>query len=421
MLIEVGKRYVTRSGLISDPVKYRAKDSSWPFKADIPGRGSEAYTASGRYWREDHRTHELDLVSEYSEPQPVAPSAPCLAEGDRIRYIGPGAQFDYTLNRVNGYLILRRREGNYTYKWSDNNACKDQTLTKETVRAILGDRPPDQFAVIQAGGRDYSAYPIQLDKFLAGDSEPEDPTHVNAETTNPTEIKLETGKRYVLRNGSLTPPLKQLGADLTYSFYAYVDGVARSWTPEGIHDRTLEPGTNPLDVVLEHPGEEPKPAKIKIEVGKRYVLVNGEITGPMEHYPPRQWSAMVGKTRRYWKPNGSRSCVASPYRIAHEYTGPIPENDFEVPQPAESEVQSQPKEQSEMSLKLTQQTLLNGEDAARLSDENLFARIKQAEDELERLGQIKNKPKSLTAKMEKMQGDIDALVQYIDSRKSDAA
>lgn len=57
-----------------------------------------------------------------------------------------------------------------------------------------------------------------------------------------------------------------------------------------------------------------------------------------------------------------------------------------------------------------------GVDASTLSDDQIVASIFDIENEMNRLGAVKNKPKKLEAKLHDMAGDIEALVKYVDGR-----
>lgn len=75
-----------------------------------------------------------------------------------------------------------------------------------------------------------------------------------------------------------------------------------------------------------------------------------------------------------------------------------------------------------MSIKIEQKTFvtapgLGAIESKMLTVESAVSVIKQAEDEIERLEKLKNKPKSVTKKIEDLQAGIDALVKELDSRE----
>ena len=57
-----------------------------------------------------------------------------------------------------------------------------------------------------------------------------------------------------------------------------------------------------------------------------------------------------------------------------------------------------------------------GTDASTMSDDQIVDRIFDIERQIETLQSVKNKPKKLVAKLNAMQDDIKALVEYVDSR-----
>ena len=66
-------------------------------------------------------------------------------------------------------------------------------------------------------------------------------------------------------------------------------------------------------------------------------------------------------------------------------------------------------------------TFVNGVDAKQLSDDSIFAKIAEAEAEIERLNKIKRKPKALQARINALTAGIDALVALSDARQDAAA
>ncbi len=75
-----------------------------------------------------------------------------------------------------------------------------------------------------------------------------------------------------------------------------------------------------------------------------------------------------------------------------------------------------------MSIKIEQKTFVTAPGLCTIETKDLKVDIavnviKQAEDEIERLEKLKNKPKSVTKKIEDLQAGIDALVKELDSRE----
>ena len=62
-------------------------------------------------------------------------------------------------------------------------------------------------------------------------------------------------------------------------------------------------------------------------------------------------------------------------------------------------------------------TLIQGENAALKSDDEIFKLISKLEQQKKTLEVIENKPKKLKAKIDAIQGDIDRLVEFVDSRE----
>ena len=60
--------------------------------------------------------------------------------------------------------------------------------------------------------------------------------------------------------------------------------------------------------------------------------------------------------------------------------------------------------------------LVYGQDARELSDDTLFGHIATIEAEISRLDAIKHKPQKLTARIDLMNKNIQALVELIDNR-----
>jgi len=63
-------------------------------------------------------------------------------------------------------------------------------------------------------------------------------------------------------------------------------------------------------------------------------------------------------------------------------------------------------------------TFIAGQDAANMSDAQVFAKIASIEQQIDKLEQIKHKPKKLVAAIEVMRSDVVALCEYVDSREA---
>ncbi len=78
--------------------------------------------------------------------------------------------------------------------------------------------------------------------------------------------------------------------------------------------------------------------------------------------------------------------------------------------------QPQPTKEQPIMLTITTKTLINGEDIAKKTNDELFEAIAQAEIEIARLQAIKAKPKALLAKIADLQLGIAALVAHMDAK-----
>ena len=67
-------------------------------------------------------------------------------------------------------------------------------------------------------------------------------------------------------------------------------------------------------------------------------------------------------------------------------------------------------------LKITTKTLINGDDIAKKSDDELFEAIAQAEAEIAKLNATQCKPKALVAKIEELKAGIAALAAHMDAK-----
>ena len=63
------------------------------------------------------------------------------------------------------------------------------------------------------------------------------------------------------------------------------------------------------------------------------------------------------------------------------------------------------------------QILIFGKEASTVTDEEIFDHIARLENEVKKLDTIENKPKSLVAKIQSLKADINALVEFSDSRE----
>lgn len=59
---------------------------------------------------------------------------------------------------------------------------------------------------------------------------------------------------------------------------------------------------------------------------------------------------------------------------------------------------------------------IQGQDASRMSDDDIFSFIAKLETQKKVLNGVENKPKKLTAKIDALQADIEKLVAYVDAR-----
>lgn len=63
-------------------------------------------------------------------------------------------------------------------------------------------------------------------------------------------------------------------------------------------------------------------------------------------------------------------------------------------------------------------TFIAGQDAANMSDVQIFAKIASIEQQIDKLEQIKAKPRKLVAAIESMRKDVVALCEYVDGREA---
>lgn len=136
-------------------------------------------------------------------------------------------------------------------------------------------------------------------KFNGGGEDPLD--LIEEVKEEPKLLKLEVGKRYKTRGGGVTEPLElsdDSSAKKGHPFSANIDNHFWTLTENGrCWDSELE--------LIEEIKEEP--VKIfEIEAGKSYKTRNGKITGPLEYYGEQKKSLMglVGETWRIFQKNG---------------------------------------------------------------------------------------------------------------------
>ena len=87
---------------------------------------------------------------------------------------------------------------------------------------------------------------------------------------------------------------------------------------------------------------------------------------------------------------------------------------------AESQPQPQPtnstQEPAMTAPTIETKTFIQGEDAANLTDAQIFAKISSLEGQITKLDAIKTKPKKLVKVIEDLQADIAKLVEFVDAR-----
>lgn len=91
----------------------------------------------------------------------------------------------------------------------------------------------------------------------------------------------------------------------------------------------------------------------------------------------------------------------------------------DIDEPTEQPItETQPIEELTMTTpaNIENKILIQGQDAANLSDDQIFDLIAKLEGQQARLKSIDNKPKKLTAKIEALSNDIALLVEYVDGR-----
>lgn len=74
------------------------------------------------------------------------------------------------------------------------------------------------------------------------------------------------------------------------------------------------------------------------------------------------------------------------------------------------------KEPEAMSIKITNRTLVNGQDISNYTDEQLFGLIRNAEGEIKTLNAIENKPQRLVRRIQELHDGVASLVKLLDER-----
>jgi hypothetical protein len=78
---------------------------------------------------------------------------------------------------------------------------------------------------------------------------------------------------------------------------------------------------------------------------------------------------------------------------------------------------TQPTQETTIMANIEIKTFIDNQDASRLSDDEIFSKIAALELQINQLSAISRKPKKLDEKIQKLQQDIEALVEYVDNRK----
>jgi hypothetical protein len=236
--LEIGKRYVTRGGEIGTLNKNNEEGQlpNYPFRV-TKKTVDYSVTAEGKYWHDScHQEphHKEDLVKEYTE--------------DKVFKIEVGK---YYISRDGEYKIGPVQEKGNDKEFPFFAKYKSLKTQDETSWWLTSDGRWDNYK-----DQDYR--------------------DAVAEYTEEKTFKVEAGKRYYTRNGKITEPVEykesiDWGKD--YPIYAKVkDDVGFYFTIEG---RRLNSHETPEDLVKEY--EEKKKLTLPLEVGKKYVTVEGEV------------------------------------------------------------------------------------------------------------------------------------------------
>jgi hypothetical protein len=122
------------------------------------------------------------------------------------------------------------------------------------------------------------------------------------ETKPSSTLKLEAGKRYIMRNGWITPPL-QFDDELnqTYPFLCGTD-FARSWTPEGKYfSGDVETGREDTDDIV---------AEFVVDASVVPGVPDGfRIVGYKEMQKGNRWLSPVGPVESYFPTSGFMAII----------------------------------------------------------------------------------------------------------------
>lgn len=133
----------------------------------------------------------------------------------------------------------------------------------------------------------------------------------------PATIKLEAGKRYVLRNGDITEPLAYNNGSKDYPFYAATQREKRlTWAAAGSYT------DSGMDCEFDIVSECVEPEPFKLEVGCWYLRRDGEIVGPLTRNGSnsRLYGYAVGTFS--YKSNGSWCTIPHPNDLIEKVDPP---------------------------------------------------------------------------------------------------
>jgi hypothetical protein len=85
--------------------------------------------------------------------------------------------------------------------------------------------------------------------------------------------------------------------------------------------------------------------------------------------------------------------------------------------PATSEAPAGAEETTMSEKTIETRVLIQGQNAAEMSDKQIFSLIAKLEKEIKAMSEIERKPKKLVAAIDQIKADIDKLVEYVDSRE----
>lgn len=116
-------------------------------------------------------------------------------------------------------------------------------------------------------------------------------------------LKLEAGKRYTTKDGLISTPLSIDNNHSIYRFGGKINDEYVTWTENGRY--YIPGGLYELDLVAEYKEEK---IPLKLEIGKRYICRNGDITSPLERHDNfiYRFKARCGCSQYYrtWNKNG---------------------------------------------------------------------------------------------------------------------